>query len=634
MRGDEVAGRLNLALCCAVRQPQPDLPVIEDIIKPEVARLVGDHVFRIEQAQQPGSGYFAKLLAQAAVGDQRIGRGQQRDKLVVAQQGQYAAVIAIHGRDAPEERQVGHKQLLHLEGDHQFIKGACVKLRRLRAAQDARKVGLIAGVVGNGAHAQEASCRGWVKGRRGVGAQVRRGAAQLVYCLRRGRVRMRQRQCGNQQLHGDERGQGNRGAARQARARAAQARNQPVGAQPGQQRAPQRIEHQPARGRAEEIKAGHHGVQHKPAGVIAADCQPQPQDHQEQAAGACSPAPHPCAQQRQRQPQQPQVGDEFAPGGGVKARLEAGEPVGGQQRPQQRAQRQAKTGGVAEAQAAAAQAQAAEFKRGQQLRPAEQRAQHHAQCVDCQRPQMRAAQRCAPAVAARLPGWLERQPQRPYACAKEVDVGRLRMAGQHHQRHHQRQQRAIQQQLATAAPRGRCRRRRHQQQHPGQPRRPVHLVDVADKAPVEAAARKHQPRHQSGHPAATKPAHEQIAAKGQQPGVQSSAPRDLLRHVQPEQRPVQGVEDRRLCVGKEGCAQEDVGVPQGKMAAAQHRRSIVAVRVEVEQNVTRSQHTVGKEQARKEDEHESRQQKCGNQVGFAWRELAHWAGAAMVGSNG
>ncbi len=157
---------------------------------------------------------------------------------------------------------------------------------------------------------------------------------------------------------------------------------------------------------------------------------------------------------------------------------------------------------------------------------------------------------------------------------------------------------------------------------------------MTDQPAIEAAPGQHKPGYQPGQPATSQPPHEQVAAKAKQPGVDRGAPGHLMCCIQPKQRQVQRVEHGCLRVGQKGRAHEDVGIPQRYVAAAQDGRGVVAVRVKVEKDIARGQHAVGEKDARKEDEHEARQQQCCDQVVAARVTLTHCAGVARAEVKG
>jgi hypothetical protein len=281
------------------RTPQvcADLAVVENVLEPQVAHLVGDDVSDVEHRQQPAVRHFLDLLAQPAVGDQAVGRDQQFGKADVALERQHAAVEAVHRRDAPEKRQVRHKQFLHLERDHQIVKGVVVELLRFTFKKDARIVGHVAGVVGDGAHAEETPRRGRInRVAVGTGEQMGGRGAQLKNGLRRGRVRVRQAARRDQQFDRSQPDQQRgRQETRQPRSPRPQ-RRQPAARQ---HRRPQRVEHHPARRRTEEIKAGHDLVEQEIERVPAPQRQEQPQPHEEQPR---TPAPAPARAMRRCPP--------------------------------------------------------------------------------------------------------------------------------------------------------------------------------------------------------------------------------------------------------------------------------------------------------------------------------------------
>ena len=123
-------------------------------------------------------GTSLSLFPEASVRLQNVSRDEEAEQLVIALQGQCAAVEAIHGWDAPVEGQIGHEQLLHLLGNDQIGECLFAQLRWAAFQEHAAVVGHIARIVGDGAGAQEAPCRGWGQARRRAGS-VRRWAGAV-----------------------------------------------------------------------------------------------------------------------------------------------------------------------------------------------------------------------------------------------------------------------------------------------------------------------------------------------------------------------------------------------------------------------------------------------------------------------
>ena len=193
------------------------------------------------------------------------------------------------------------------------------------------------------------------------------------------------------------------------------------------------------------------------------------------------------------------------------------------------------------------------------------------------------------------------------------------MARQHHQRHcHSvqgagtQQHRPLRRSPAQAGGQASLCPGQHPQR-PGQPGGGVELVDMGDQPADKAAARQKQASQQGRHPPIPPEPQQRIAPQPQQPGVQRSAPVDLVGHRQTpaagcKERPVQRVEHGGLWVGQQRPPQKQIGVPKGQLAGAQLRAGVGPVRIEIELDVAARQHPVGEEQLAVEPQDEPGQQ--------------------------
>ena len=134
-------------------QLRAQLSVVVHVLEPKVADFVGDHILHVEQVEQFGARHAFELFAEAPIRLQKVGGNKETEQLVIAFQGQCAAVEAIHRRDAPVEGQVGHQEFLHLLGDDQVGEGLFAQLRWAALQENAAVVGHIPRIVGNGAGA-------------------------------------------------------------------------------------------------------------------------------------------------------------------------------------------------------------------------------------------------------------------------------------------------------------------------------------------------------------------------------------------------------------------------------------------------------------------------------------------------
>src|SRR5258707_1123157 len=89
-----------------------ELQVVEDAVYPGIIHLVGHQVAGVDQAQQARVRGAGQVLTQTAIGRWRA--SEELRELGVMAQRQHAAVVAIHRRDAPGQRQVGREYLLVL----------------------------------------------------------------------------------------------------------------------------------------------------------------------------------------------------------------------------------------------------------------------------------------------------------------------------------------------------------------------------------------------------------------------------------------------------------------------------------------------------------------------------------------
>ena len=131
------------------------LQVVVDAIPPDIEGLVGDDVRHAQQAQQAAGGHALQLLAQAAILGQRARRDEEGLQIDVATQRQHPAVVAIDGRQPPQQRQVGRDDLLQLVGHRQVVDG---RLRQI-GGKDLLHLRQVARVVGDAGDAEEAA--GW-----------------------------------------------------------------------------------------------------------------------------------------------------------------------------------------------------------------------------------------------------------------------------------------------------------------------------------------------------------------------------------------------------------------------------------------------------------------------------------------
>ena len=107
--------------------------------------------------------------------------------------------------------------------------------------------------------------------------------------------------------------------------------------------------------------------------------------------------------------------------------------------------------------------------------------------------------------------------------------------------------------------------------------------------------------------------------------MDGAAPVELPRHRQPAQRPVQGIKRRRLRIGKKWRTHEDVRVPERNAARAQRGGCIVAVGIEVVENVAAGQYPIRKQESVEEKQDEESQDRRGRQ---GWQEAANRTAAA------
>ena len=83
---------------------------------------------------------------------------------------------------------------------------------------------------------------------------------------------------------------------------------------------------------------------------------------------------------------------------------------------------------------------------------------------------------------------------------------------------------------------------------------------------------------------------------------------------------MQGIQRRCLRIGKKGRAHKDVGVPEGNVSSAQGSGCIVAVGIEVVENVAAGQYAIRKQKAVEEQQDEEGQY-CSSRQGRS--EAAH-----------
>ena len=98
--------------CFARCNVRAQFQIVVDAVAPHVESLVGDDVLNVEQTQQTAGGHGGQLLAQPAVRIQRLARRKERLQVNIPPQRQDAAVVSIHRRQPPEQRQIGRDDLL------------------------------------------------------------------------------------------------------------------------------------------------------------------------------------------------------------------------------------------------------------------------------------------------------------------------------------------------------------------------------------------------------------------------------------------------------------------------------------------------------------------------------------------
>ncbi len=139
----------------STHQVRPELEIVEHVVQPGIAELVGDDVPHVEQAQPPPIGDNGQVLAQAAIpGDLVLGQ-ESALECDVAGQRQHAPVVPIHSGDAEGQRQVGAEHFLVLCGDYGLVE----RVGRELWPVDDLDLGQVAGVEGDVRHADEAGRR-------------------------------------------------------------------------------------------------------------------------------------------------------------------------------------------------------------------------------------------------------------------------------------------------------------------------------------------------------------------------------------------------------------------------------------------------------------------------------------------
>ena len=94
----------------------------------------------------------------------------------------------------------------------------------------------------------------------------------------------------------------------------------------------------------------------------------------------------------------------------------------------------------------------------------------------------------------------------------------------------------------------------------------------------------------------------EIGENAAQENVQGNRKGDLFGDRQPDQRPVQGIENGGLAIGQKGDAQEKIWIPKRLMSLAHGCGSIVSIGVKVGENVYTGEDEVGEEDLPKENE--------------------------------
>ena len=95
--------------------------------------------------------------------------------------------------------------------------------------------------------------------------------------------------------------------------------------------------------------------------------------------------------------------------------------------------------------------------------------------------------------------------------------------------------------------------------------------------------------------------------------MDGAAPVELPRHGEPAQRPVQGIKRRGLRIGKEWRTHKNIWVPKGNSTRAQGGGRVVAVGIEVVEDVAAGQYSIRKKETVKEQQDKEGQERCGRQ---------------------